>query len=191
MARSSIMLKNTNFLPELFNNSQKKVIIKCFLVPCCIHLGVFWQKSKAPTPLEEKQPSTWIVAGCLTVGVTQASEKRSAFLLWTSLLPNVPNKRNGASSEKITLPHCSLDQSIYFLQKFSLSIIFFLDRKGLSAVLREAKPFLRRRRRKVRAEVQTPPFFHSWTSCWLLALQFNKQFNLDLRLTFCDQGLSF
>ena len=135
--------------------------LSCFLV-----LNV-----SAPTPLEEKQPYTWIVAGCLTIGATQASKKLSPFLLRTSLFPEAPNKRNGASSEKVALPHYPLDQFFYFLQKLSLFITFFLDRKGILAALREARLFWRSRRRTVRAEELTPHFFHSSTNCWLLALK--------------------
>lgn len=73
MARRSIVLENNS------NNSSPNC---CWIVgrSCCWRL--FWYHSlfmavfmgkivSEPTPLDEKQPHTWMVSGCFAVGLTQ------------------------------------------------------------------------------------------------------------------------
>lgn len=81
-----------------------------------------------PLPL---QPYTWMVSECFTVGTTRGvftfSCPDSRFFRW--------NSWKGSSSENLTL-----HQSMYLLQNFNLSLMFFLEISGLFAAIIDTKP---------------------------------------------------
>ena len=78
---------------------------------------------------------------CFTVGARHSDLKRSPVLVLTIMrsLPGVPNHLNGASSENINMAHSSSVHSMYFLQKASLSYIFFFVNRGIFALFLEGR----------------------------------------------------
>lgn len=71
--------------------------------------------------------------GCYTVGMTHhLSSPGQAFFRC--------RHTKGDSSVKMTLPPSSAVQSLYLLQNFCLSLMFFLDKGGFFAALTDARP---------------------------------------------------
>jgi len=77
--------------------------------------------------------NTWIFPGCFTIGTTQDSWQRSLFLLQAIDYSNVPNSQKELHQSSSS----SAVQSLFFLQKLSLSLMFFLERSGFFAALLE------------------------------------------------------
>jgi len=77
--------------------------------------------------------NTWIFPGCFTIGTTQDSWQRSLFLLQAIDYSNVPNSQKELHQSSSS----SAVQSLLFLQKLSLSLMFFLERSGFFAALLE------------------------------------------------------
>ena len=90
---------------QLWSKRRSSIMTFSYQAPfIAMFLGRIWRD---PVPWAEKQPQTCTMLGCFTVGTTQSWLKHSHFLLLTRALPDVPKSLKGASSENMTLLHCS------------------------------------------------------------------------------------
>ena len=86
---------------------------------------MFWEGEVLLFPELRSNPKKWTEPGCFTLGARYSGLKRSALLLLTKILPEVPNNLNAASSDNITVAHCSLVHSLYSYKQQTCPLCFF------------------------------------------------------------------
>ena len=109
VGRDSVILVNSIFLPKLFINSHKKVVIKFFRYHVIFIEVFFWKKCMCIKIFRRKATphvnGNWMFNRWCKTGL----RKTSLCLRRTSLFPEDLTKRKGAFSEKITLIRYSLE----------------------------------------------------------------------------------
>ena len=125
-------------------------------------------------PLDEKQPHTWMVSGCFTVGTMRDSWNRSPFLSASFQTSFQTRQKVGRGLHQRSRLCTSLStiQSLYFPQNPSRSRTFFLVRSGFFATLLEAKAIVQKSTPHCARSTLTPACYQSSASSSPLTTRF-------------------